>query len=65
MSAATDSLGLLTLDQVAELTHTPKNTIRFWIAQRRLSTVKLGRRRLVRRRDLEAFIEANTEEALS
>jgi excisionase family DNA binding protein len=47
---------LLILEEVAELTRAKLETVRFWIKQGRLRSLRPGRRRLVRRQDLEAFL---------
>jgi excisionase family DNA binding protein len=39
------------------------HTIRAWIFQKRLPVVRLGRRVLLKREDLEKLIEENTYEA--
>jgi excisionase family DNA binding protein len=46
----------LWLEEVAEETRTPLSTVRQWIAQRKLPSVRPGRRRLVKRADLDAFM---------
>jgi excisionase family DNA binding protein len=46
----------LLLEEVAEETRTPLSTVRHWIATGKLASVRPGRRRLVRRIDLEAFL---------
>lgn len=51
---------LLILEEVAELTRAKLETVRFWIKQGKLRSIRPGRRRLVRRQDLEAFL-ANEE----
>jgi excisionase family DNA binding protein len=47
---------LLILEEVAELTRARLETVRAWIKQGRLRSIRPGRRRLVRRQDLEAFL---------
>jgi excisionase family DNA binding protein len=47
---------LLILEEVAELTRAKLETVRFWIKCGRLRSLRPGRRRLVRRQDLEAFL---------
>jgi excisionase family DNA binding protein len=39
------------------------HTVRAWTYQRRLPVVRLGRRVLFRKEDLEAMVEKNTKEA--
>lgn len=46
----------LLLKEVAEETRTPLSTVRHWIATGKLPSVRPGRRRLVRRVDLDAFL---------
>jgi excisionase family DNA binding protein len=46
----------LLLEEVADETRTPLSTVRQWIAQGRLPSVRPGRRRLVKRADLDAFM---------
>lgn len=46
----------LLLQEIAEETRTPLSTVRHWIATGRLPSVRPGRRRLVRRADLDAFL---------
>jgi len=45
----------LLLTECAELARVPVSTVRHWIAIGRLPSVRPGRRRMVRRDDLEAF----------
>lgn len=53
------------LSEIAEETRTPLSTVRHWIATGKLPSVRPGRRRLVRRVDLDAFLAppANDVEA--
>ena len=46
----------LLLTECAELARVPVSTVRHWIAIGRLRSVRPGRRRMVRRDDLEAFL---------
>ncbi len=46
----------LLLAEIAEETRTPISTVRHWIAQGKLPSVRPGRRRLVKRADLDAFM---------
>jgi excisionase family DNA binding protein len=46
------------LTEIAEETRTPLSTVRHWIATGKLPSVRPGRRRLVRRADLDAFLAA-------
>ena len=47
---------LLLLEDVARECRTSVNTVRYWISIGRLPSLKPGRRRLVRRADLERFL---------
>jgi excisionase family DNA binding protein len=47
---------LLILEEVAELTRANIETVRFWIKEGKLRSLRPGRRRLVRRLDLESFL---------
>jgi excisionase family DNA binding protein len=46
----------LLLEEIAEIARAPVDTVRAWIRSGRLPSVKPGRRRLVRRADLEHFL---------
>jgi excisionase family DNA binding protein len=46
----------LLLEEVAEETRTALSTVRHWIATGKLPSTRPGRRRLVRRADLERFL---------
>ncbi len=46
----------LLLTECAELARVPVSTVRHWISIGRLRSVRPGRRRMVRRDDLEAFL---------
>jgi len=48
---------ILILEEVARLTRTPLNTVRFWVRTGRLRSFRPGRRRLVWRSDLAEFLE--------
>jgi len=48
---------LLLLEEVARECRTSVSTVRYWIQSGRLPSIRPGRRRLVRRRDLERFLE--------
>lgn len=53
------------LERVAEIVSDPPtsmSTVRHWIADGRLPSFKVGRRRLVRRSDLAAFLGVPAEE---
>lgn len=47
---------LLFLGEVAVVSRAKLETVRFWIKQGKLRSIRPGRRRLVRREDLEAFL---------
>jgi excisionase family DNA binding protein len=47
---------LLTVDQAAACLAVTPSAIRKWIHTRRLASVKVGRLRRIRQRDLEAFV---------
>ena len=48
--------GFLLLDEVADLARVSVDTVRFWIRAGKLASVRPGRRRMVRRDVLEAFL---------
>jgi excisionase family DNA binding protein len=50
---------LMTANEAAEFLRLSISTIRAWTFQRRLATVKLGRRVLYRRQDLEKLVSEN------
>jgi excisionase family DNA binding protein len=47
---------LLTIDEVAHHTRSPRSTIFHWIYTKKLRSIRVGRRRLVAERDLVAFL---------
>jgi len=47
----------LLLEEIAKISRTSVGSVRAWIRTGRLPSVKPGRRRLVRRSDLERFLE--------
>ena len=49
----------LLVAEVAELAEAPVHSVRAWLRSGRLPSVKLGRRRLVRRADFEAFMASD------
>lgn len=61
-----DPSDLMTLEEVAQRTNTPANTVRYW---RHLGQgpkfARIGRRLMARRSDVEAWIDAQFEEASS
>lgn len=54
----------LTIAEVAESCRVPISTVRWWIHRKRLSSHKVGRKRLIAHKDLEAFLDGCREEAL-
>jgi excisionase family DNA binding protein len=52
----------LLLPEVAEYTRVPISTVRHWIATGKLTSVRVGKRRLVRLSDLEAFVAPLAEQ---
>jgi len=48
----------LTLDEVAVITRAPLSSVRGWIRRGRLAATRPGRRVLIRRADLDAFLAA-------
>ena len=54
---------LLDLREAAKELRVSIHTLRAWIHQKRLAHVKLGRRVLLRREDLEAFVKQSVVEA--
>jgi len=56
-------LNLLNLEEAAEQLNVSLFTIRAWVYQKRFSTVKLGRRRLIKQEILEKFVQDNIIES--
>jgi excisionase family DNA binding protein len=56
-------LNLLSLEEAAKEMKISIHTLRAWTYQKRIPIVKLGRRVLVRREDLESFVSQNVIEA--
>lgn len=50
---------LLSLKETAKELNISIHTLRAWVYQRKIPFVRLGRRILVRREDLESFVNAN------
>lgn len=48
---------LLLLEDVARVVRASLGTVRFWIATGKLRSFRLGRRRVVYRRELDRFIQ--------
>jgi len=46
----------LLINEVANIARVSPDTVRFWIKTGRLSSIRPGRRRLVRREALDAFL---------
>ena len=53
---------LLSLRSAARYLDCPPETIRWWIKEGRFSKVKIGRRVLLLRAELDRYIDAHTEE---
>lgn len=58
------SAPLLTLDEAAVKLATPIATLRRWVAQRRIATVKIGRRVLVELTEIDRVIAAHRRPAI-
>jgi excisionase family DNA binding protein len=50
---------LLTVEECAEISRAPISSVRHWIRTRQIGSLRAGRRRLIRRRELEAFLSAS------
>jgi excisionase family DNA binding protein len=55
---------LLTIPEAAKLLGVSVNTLRQWVCQRRLPTIKRGKAVRFSPEDLQKFIEANRREAM-
>jgi len=55
---------LVTLDAAAAALCMPLSSLRRWVAQRRLATVKIGRRVLVERAEIDRLVAAHRRPAL-
>lgn len=55
---------LLTIDEVAQHTRSPRSTIFHWIYTKKLRSLRVGRRRLVAERDLVAFLGVEPSAAI-
>ena len=53
---------LLTIPEVATVARAAESSVRHWLASGTLASVRPGRRRLVRRADLAAFLETPVED---
>jgi excisionase family DNA binding protein len=51
---------LLLLEEAAAVARVSTETVRYWIKRGRLASVRPGRRRLIRRDDLEAFLSGDS-----
>jgi excisionase family DNA binding protein len=51
---------LLFLEEVAERCRAPLSSVRHWVRTRKLPSIRPGRRRMVRRSDLERFLQAQS-----
>lgn len=51
-----NELPFCTLDEVAEICRASLGSVRFWVRTGKLESVRPGRRRLVRRADLDRFL---------
>jgi excisionase family DNA binding protein len=56
---------LLDITEAADLCHIKVSTLRRWVRERRFPFVRLGRRILFRRLDIEQFVEQNMMPVLS
>lgn len=56
-----DTLEFLTLQEVADLLRVDARTVHRWIAAGRLVSYLPGKERLIKRADLDAFIESTRE----
>lgn len=51
----------LLINEVAEIARVSPETVRFWIKRGRLPSIRPGRRRMVRRGALEAFLASGVK----
>jgi excisionase family DNA binding protein len=56
MNGKHDESDLLFLTEVAEYARVSLKTVRHWVETGRLSSLRFGRRRMVRRKDLDRFV---------
>ncbi|HKO49979.1 MAG TPA: helix-turn-helix domain-containing protein [Polyangiaceae bacterium] len=56
LMSVTNPGDLMLLEEVAAVARVSAETVRYWIKQGRLASVRPGQRRMVRREDLEAFL---------
>jgi excisionase family DNA binding protein len=59
-----DDSRLLSIERAAEILSLRPATLRLWTAQRKIGSVKLGRRRLIKVADLDRLIESSSIPAL-
>jgi excisionase family DNA binding protein len=52
-------IDLLTLKEVADICRVSTATVKYWVAMRKISAVKLGKHPLVKREELLRFIKAS------
>lgn len=57
--------GLLTIDQTAEFTGLSAWTIRYWVKVGKLPSVKLGRRILIEKAELNRLVSENRRELVA
>ncbi len=50
----------LFVDEIARICRVPKSSVRYWLNTGKLSSLRPGRRRLVRRADFERFLSERT-----
>ena len=62
MSAQTGS-PLLTVQEASALLRIQEDTLRHWLCDRRLRFYKVGARTMLKRQDLEAYLDAQVVEA--
>ncbi len=63
MSPVQEHSKLLSIDEAAKLLRCSPATLRWWIHQRKIASYKLGRRRLLKAGDLQAFVDGCRDEA--
>ena len=63
LMSVTNPGDLLLLEEVATLARVSAETVRYWIKRGRLASIRPGRRRMIRREDLEAFLSGNSSRA--
>lgn len=51
---------LMLLEEAAAVARVSAETVRYWIKRGRLASVRPGRRRMIRRDDLEAFLSGDS-----